>query len=227
MLPDTKLQQIANLWPAVRVAVLATDFATGQPALFTNAPEDMGALPARFRAAMLASAAAPLAMPPTPIRLNPSGHAQPYFDGGIDAVAPFQAFFDVAARAPGVELTRLIVFSAYPPFPGKDSTAIQRKRFPNRPAFGDTGSRTDALSSESSITKEIDLAWAAIELRRTGFSEEKVRERTGLQIDTAPDEFILMAPETRLGWDDLKFNKKEMRIMFDLGYKAALRPLLP
>jgi len=224
-LPEARLKQIAGMWPGRRVAVLATNFATGRPAPFTNAPEDIGRDPAAFRDGVLASAISPLATPPVYIKTDAAHPADPYLDGGVHAVTPFQAFFDLAAHAPEVDLTQVIVFSAYPVFPSDDSAPVQKEPFPKQPQFGAIGARMDALISESSISKEVALAWAAIELRRAGVSAEKVKERTGLYIPKPPRELILVAPDTRLGWDNLKFDPAQMRQMFDRGVKATPRKL--
>jgi predicted acylesterase/phospholipase RssA len=229
-LPDAKLTEIGKGWPERRLGVLATDFGNGRPAIFTNSPEDLGTDStqlARFRDGVLASTISPLATPPVYIKPNLAKTDVPTFDGGIHAVTPIQLLFDLAARSPEIELTQVIVFSAYPPFPSDDSRPVQTKRFPGRPNFGDTGSRMDALISESSITKEVALAWAAIELRKAGVTAQKVRERTGLYILRAPRELVLIAPDTRLGWDNLKFDKGEMRQMFERGLKATPHPLIP
>lgn len=226
-LSDSKLTQIAQMWPGKRLVVVATSFATGQPAFFTNAPKDLGNDPVRFRQGALASAISPLATPPVYIQPDTGGAVAPYLDGGIHAVAPFQALFDLAARSPDVEMTQVVVFSAFPAFPGSDLQQVQERRFPAHPQFGDIGARMDALISESSIAKEIDLAWAAITLRNAGVSTEKVRERTGLNIPKPPRELIVIAPDGRLGWDNLKFSRNEMREMFSRGRKSVPRVLIP
>lgn len=228
MLPGDKVAQIGKRWTEpLRLVVLATGFGSGQPAPFTNSPEDIALGSARFRDGVLASAISPLATPPVYIKPRPGKAASPHLDGGIHAVTPFQAFFDLVARSPEIELTHVLVFSAYPPFPSSDTGAAQKKPYPGRPQFGDIGARMDALISESSISKEISLAWAAIELRNKGVSADKVRERTGLYIPKAPQELILYAPKTRLGWDNLKFDKSEMTEMFNRGRDATPRNLIP
>jgi predicted acylesterase/phospholipase RssA len=226
-LPNDKLSRIGRMWPGKRLVVLATNFGTGQPAPFTNAPDEMGQDLARFREGILASTISPLATPPVYLKADPGVVAQPHLDGGIHAVAPFQALFDLAARSPQIDLTQVVVFSAYPIFPGNDAGQVQATPFGTHPEFGDIGARMDALISESSITKEVGLAWAAIELRRSGVSAEKVRERTGLNIPTPPGELILIAPETRLGWNNLKFDEHEMREMYRRGMNAPPRVLIP
>lgn len=225
-LPDPKIIEIVRLWPKTRLVVVATDFGTGAPAPFTNAPSDVSNDPARFRYGVLASAISPLATPPVYIKADADKPSQPNLDGGVHAVAPFQALFDLAARSPRVELTRVVVFSAYPPFPSSDSGQLQ-KPFPTRPQFKDIGARMDALISESSISKEISVAWAAIQLRLAGISADKVREITGLNIPSPPSELMVIAPTGRLGWNNLTFNKDEMRKMFKRGYDASPHALIP
>jgi hypothetical protein len=84
----------------------------------------------------------------------------------------------------------------------------------------------DAVISESSISKEIALVWAAIELRNRGVSAETVYRQTGFNMPTPPRSLIVYAPQQRLGWDNLRFNIQEMREMADLGLKASPRVLI-
>jgi predicted acylesterase/phospholipase RssA len=225
-LPNQSLDQIAQMWPRKRLVVLATNFANGTPAPFTNNPVDMGPGFSRFRNGVLASTISPLATPPVYEKPLAGGSGQPHLDGGIHAVTPFQALFELAARSPPIDLTQVVVFSAFPVFPGSDSGAAQKDPFPAQPKFGDIGSRMDALISESSVTKETSLAWAAIKLRTSGVSAEEVLKRTGLNIPHPPLELILIAPDTRLGWNNLKFDKTEMREMFRRGVNATPQVLL-
>ncbi len=224
-LPDSRLIQIAHDWPGRRLVVLGTDFGTGLPAPFGS--DEILAGIAKFREGILASTISPLATPPAYIR-NKSSVATPVMDGGIHAVAPFQAFFDIAARAEPIAVTDLVVFSAYPQFPTPDPNEAQRiqKSYPSHPPFGAIGSRMDAVISESSISKEIALVWAAIELRQKGVSAEIVYRQTGLNIPVPPRSLIVYAPQQRLGWDNLRFDVKEMRQMADLGLKASPRVLI-
>ena len=114
-----------------------------------------------------------------------------------------------------------------PLYPGSESKPAQQKPFPAKPNFGEIGSRTGALIAESSISKEIALAWAAISLRTAGVSAEKVQERTGLNIAYPPLELTILAPDGRLGWDTLRFDPNEMRVMFVRGLNAEPRALIP
>jgi len=161
------------------------------------------------------------------MRSNSTQTVQPHFDGGIREVAPFQALFDIASHAPEILLTHVIVISPYPLYPGSGSKPAQQKPFPTKPNFAEIGSRTGALIAESSISKEIALAWAAISLRTAGVSGEKVRERTGLNIAYPPSELTILAPDGRLGWDTLRFDPKEMQVMFMRGLNAEPRALIP
>jgi predicted acylesterase/phospholipase RssA len=226
-LSDDRLRRIAGLWPNTRVVVLATDFGTGAPAIYSNAPGDVARGLARMRDGILASSSTPLTSPPVYIKSGGTQKLQPHVDGGISQVAPLQALFDMAAQAPAVPLTHVIVISPYPLYPGSESAPVQQKRLPSQPNFGEIASRTGALIAESSISKEIALAWAAISLRNSGVSAEKVKERTGLNVAHPPAELIIIAPDTRLGWNTLKFNHGEMREMFVRGVNAKPRPLIP
>ena len=225
-LPDTKLQRIKDQWPGLRLVVLGTNFGTGKPAPFTNSPDQMALGLSRFRDGVLASTISPLATPPVYIKSGSSTRAEPILDGGIHAVAPFQAFFDLAAQSPEVEITQLIVVSAYPAFPSDDSASVQKK-YPAHPNFGDIGARMDATISESSISKEIALAWAAIELRKAGVTADQVKERTGFYIPKPPKELVVIAPVKRLGWNNLRFDPTEMGKMFTLGENASPQKLVP
>jgi predicted acylesterase/phospholipase RssA len=219
-LSDDRLSEIAQMWPHKRLVVVATNFGDGQPATFTNAPDDIRTNLTRFREGALASTISPLATPPVYIKPDSARNVQPYLDGGIHAVAPFQALFDLVTHSPNLHLTHIVVFSAFPLFPSTDLGQAQTHVFPAHPQFGDIGARMDALISESSVTKEVHLVCAAIELRKREVSVERVRELTGLSIPTVPKELILIAPSGRLGWDNLKFDKNEMKEMFERGQKA-------
>jgi predicted acylesterase/phospholipase RssA len=226
-LSDEKIRGIANMWPGTRVVVLATDFGSGRPALYSNAPDEIAQGLARIRDGVLASASTPLTAPPVYLKSSKTQTVQPYLDGGISEVAPFQALFDIASQSPEIRLTQVIVISPYPLYPGSESKPAQQKPFPARPNFAEIGSRTGALIAESSISKEIALAWAAISLRTAGVSAEVVKERTGLNIAYPPAELTILAPDGRLGWDMLRFDPKEMQAMFMLGLDAQPRALIP
>jgi predicted acylesterase/phospholipase RssA len=225
-LSGERLTKLAAMWPETRVVVLATDFGTGQPAAYTNDPADMGPNSARYRAGTLASASPPLSAPPVFIP-NGEDKPQPHFDGAVSAVAPFEAFFDLAAKSPEVALTHIVIISPYAPYPGTDTGQAQQKIFPTHPNFAELGARTGTLLSESSISKEIALVWAAISLRNAGVSQEIVKQRTGLNIAQPAVDVMLIAPETRLGWDTLRFDHTEIEEMFKRGLQAKPRHLLP
>jgi predicted acylesterase/phospholipase RssA len=225
-LSDQRLTKLAAMWPETRVVVLGTDFASGQPAAYSNDPNDPVQGLERFRGGMLASASTPLTTPPV-YMTNGTRTAQPHLDGGVSAVAPFQAFFDLAGKSPEITLTDIVVISPYAPYPSTDVGQSQRKPFPVKPNFAQIGARTGTLLAESSVSKELALVWAAISLRNAGFSREKVMERTGLNIGQRSVELILIAPDTRLGWDTLRFDQDEMQEMFTRGLQAKRRHLLP
>lgn len=226
-LPDDRIRRIAAMWPGTRVVVLATDFGNGQPALYSNAPDDIAQGLARMRDGALASASTPLTAPPVYMKSKGTQTVQPYFDGGITQVAPFQALFDIASQPPEIRLTQVIVISPYPLYPGSEAKPAQERPFPAKPNFGEIGLRTGALIAESSISKEISLAWAAISLRAAGVSAEKVKARTGLQLAYPPAELTILAPDARLGWDTLRFDPKEMQVMFMQGLNVTPRALIP
>jgi predicted acylesterase/phospholipase RssA len=225
-LPDARLDQIAKEWPSRRLVVLGTDFQSGMPVVFSSDQIPGGR--ARFRDGILASAGSPLATPPVYLQNGPKRPPSPILDGGVHAVAPFQAFFDAAARPPAIVLTHVIVFSPYPRFPAADPDGAHQiqQPFPARPNFSQIGARMDTLISESSISKEIALASAAIELRNRGVGTEAVLRQTGLHIPTPPASLIVYEPSQRLGWDNLRFDKAEMGRMADLGRQAAPRVLI-
>jgi predicted acylesterase/phospholipase RssA len=218
-LPDSRLLQIAKDWPTRRLVVVGTDFGTGFPALFGS--DEIFKNPSRFRDGVLASTISPLATPPVYIK-NGSSKATPHLDGGVHALSPFQALFEIASSSDAIALTHIIVFSAYPQFPTADADEAHRiqKPYPVRPKFGAIAARMDALISESSVSKEVALVWAAIELRKKGVSAEIVYKQTGFKIPTPPSNMIIFAPEQRLGWDNLRFNKTEMGKMAKLGRQA-------
>ncbi len=217
-LTDERLNKLTAMWPETRVVVLSTEFANGRPAAYSNEPASN---PERFRAGILASASSPLTTPPVYIL------SEPFLDGGVSAIAPFQAFFDLAAKPPAVPLTHIVVISPYGAYPSPDSNPAQRKPFPPKPNFGEISARTGALVSESSVTKEIALAWSALSLRNAGISQEKVKERTGLDIAQSSIDLMLFTPDTRLGWDSLRFDPVELEEMFTRGRQARPRHLLP
>jgi predicted acylesterase/phospholipase RssA len=227
-LTDAKLNGIQQKWAdprdPLRLVVLATNFGNGHPAPLTTAPD--GWNPTRFRDGILASAISPLATPPVYIRSGPAQPAEAYLDGGVHAVAPLQALFDLAALTPEITLTQIVVISSYPAFPSDDAGSVQ-KPFPQHPNFGDIGSRLDAMISESSISKEVALAWAAIALRNSGMDTAAVKKGTGFYIPNPPKQLMLIAPQGRLGWNNLKFDKTEMREMFKRGTNAIPRSILP
>ena len=226
-LPDDRIRKIAGMWPYTRVVVVATDFISGAPEIYSNAPDKIAEGLDRMREGILASASTPLVTPPVYMKSNKSQTIHAYLDGGISEGAPLQALFDIAAQAPAVRLTHVVVISPYPIYPGSESSPAQQKPFPAKPHFGDIVSRTGALIAESSISKEIALAWAAISLRTDGLSAEMVKERTGLNIAYPPAELTILAPVSRLGWDVLRFDPDEMNAMFMDGLNATPRALIP
>jgi predicted acylesterase/phospholipase RssA len=201
------------------------DFKTGRPDVYTNDPRRIQCL----RKGILASAMAPLALPPIPLASDEcdatKGTLDAHLDGGIYAVAPFSALFDLAATEPAIRLTHIVVISAFPKFPGGETDPVQAHRFPDRPKFRAIGDRMNALLSESAATTEIELARAAIALRCMRVGAADVADLTGLTIPDAPRELIELAPKGRLGWEAFDFNRDDMRRMHRRGYEEAMEAL--
>ncbi len=223
--PDRRLEQIAAEWPRRRMAATTLDFKTGRPDVYTNDPRRIQCL----RKGILASAMAPLALPPIPLASDEcdatKGTLDAHLDGGIYAVAPFSALFDLAATEPAIRLTHIVVISAFPKFPGGETDPVQAHRFPDRPKFRAIGDRMNALLSESAATTEIELARAAIALRCMRVGAADVADLTGLTIPDAPRELIELAPKGRLGWEAFDFNRDDMRRMHRRGYEEAMEAL--
>ena len=223
-----KLERIGAAWSAVpplRLAIAALDFKRGAPRVFTNSPSDLRQLPY----GILASAMAPLALPPIPIS-EVDGAAfskNPHLDGSIYAVAPIGELFDVAALPPQIGLTDLVIISAFPRFPGDDDKSVQPKPFPRNPSFTDVGDRMTVLLSEASASKEIALLRAALALRAGGTSPAAVAGITGLRIPSEPPALCVLAPEHRLGSHVLRFQPKEMTTMYELGLGEGRGQLAP
>lgn len=231
------LGRIAAAWPERRIGVTSLDFATGRPRLITNGPSEV----ARFRDGMLASAAVPLMLPPVNLpgkrhvaeqeddRL-PARHPQrgepaeppppgsPHMDGGIYAIAPFAALFELAAIEPAIPLTHVVLVSAFPEFPGGEVGSVQEGDFPMKPDFREIGDRMATLLAEAGVAKDLALVRAAIALRRAGEDGESVRSATGLFIPGEAPELIELLPTGRLGWKALEFRRDDMREMFERGY---------
>jgi len=223
--PDRRVAQIAAEWPRRRMAAATLDFKTGRPDVYTNDPRRIRCL----RKGILASAMAPLALPPIPLASDQCEAGKvaltPHFDGGVYAVAPFTALFDLAAMEPAIPLTHVVVISAFPMFPGSEPNPVQRDVFPDGPAFRAIGDRMNALLSESAATTEIELARAAVELRRVGSDPASVARLTGMSIPYAPPTLIELAPKTRLGWEAFEFNQDDMRRMYRRGYDEVMEAL--
>lgn len=221
-LPDPRLDQMAAEWPRRRLAAATLDFKTGRPDVYTNDPRLIRCL----RSGILASAMAPLALPPIPLARDgcnsPGVTLTPHFDGGVYAVAPFAALFDLAAMEPAIPLTHVVVISAFPWFPGGETDPVQAHTFPNSPKFRAIGDRMNALLSEASATTEIELARAALALRRAGTDPAAVARLTGLTIPYPPPTLIELVPESRLGWEAFDFNQDDMRRMHKRGYDEAM-----
>ncbi|HVN31607.1 MAG TPA: patatin-like phospholipase family protein [Thermoanaerobaculaceae bacterium] len=220
-LPQVKLTALSREWPTRRLAVTTLDFGSGQPHVFTNAPLDA----AELREGILASAMAPLALPPIPIANRPVEDkpptVAPHFDGGVYEVAPFQALFDLAALDPPIHLSHIVVISAFPRFPGGETNPVQRGSFPAQPKFRAIGDRMNVLLSEAAVTTDIRLADAAIALRRRGLDPHAVADLTGLAIPGPPPTLIVLAPAERLGWQAFRFDPAEMASMYRRGYEEA------
>jgi len=241
-LPDARLRLLGSAWPDRRLAVTSLDFASGRPHAVTNAPADISSL----RTGMLASAMAPLAFPPASLPAA-SGAADParrtpHLDGGVYAVAPIADLLELAARAPVVPLTHIVVISAFPEFPAAELDAVQEDVFPDDPSFMAIGDRMNALLSEAAVTKELDLLRAAAALCRAGLTADEIAATTRLALPCriapgdapstraaragSPPALVVLAPAQRLGWRALRFAPAEMAEMVRRGRdeaRAALR----
>jgi predicted acylesterase/phospholipase RssA len=220
-LPQERLAALRDEWPRRRLAVTTLDFASGRPHVFTNAPDDIPQL----REGILASAMAPLALPPIPIPDARTGVEEtaknPHLDGGVYEVAPFEALFDLASVEPPIPLTHVAVISAFPDFPGSETKPVQRAPFPSHPKFRAVGDRMNALLSEAASSTDIKLARAAIALRHEGVDAPTVRRLTGFMILGPAPTLIVLAPKERLGWEAFRFDSAEMATMYRRGYEEA------
>lgn len=216
-----RIAKLGDLWTQDRRLGVATlDFKTGARHLVTNSPSDLGVLVQ----GIMASAMAPLALPPVPLPSQSGGAPAPHMDGGLYEEAPVRTLFEVAAIPPSIGLTHLLVVSSFPWFPSDDSDPVQAKIFPAAPKFGSIGDRMNALMSEANATKDTRLAWAAIELRKAGRSEAEVYEITGHRVG-APPELIKLFPKRRLGWQAFEFALPEMKAMQKRGCVEAAETL--
>ena len=249
-LPAERLHRLGALWPNERLVVTSLDFGSGRPRSVTNSTGDIDTL----RAAMLASAVPPLAFPPVPLRPADappdSPRRTPHFDGGVCAVAPFEALLETAAREPAIKLTHIVAISAFPEFPAAERDPVQVGEFPQSPAFKAIGDRMNVLLSEASATKEIGLVRAAIALRHAGVPSDEVKAATRIAFPCPqpdandpptwgdqhcpPPVLVVLAPDQRLGWRALSFDPDEMREMLDRGrvqarakLEAGLSPVRP
>lgn len=221
------LEICAESWPDRRLGIATTDFGAGQGDVVTNSPADTRpkapgktVYESRLFRGIFASAITPLMG--YPVRMSQgsaAGPKTPHFDGGVYSEAPFNVLFDLAARAPAIPLTHVIVISAYPFFPGSPGPGTPG--FPGRPNFEEVGLRFDTLLSEASATKDILLARAALVLRGLRQTEKSVRELTGLTIPSPPPALIEAAPENRLGWDNAGVDSGKMKQLAVLGEKEA------
>jgi predicted acylesterase/phospholipase RssA len=216
------LELCAAAWDERRLAIVTSDFGSGNADVVTNSPQDIdptNAYDSRLFNGIIASAIAPLVGPAVPLE---QGYAPaektPHFDGGVCSEAPFEALFEVASRAPQIDLTHVIVISSYPYFPGSDHTA---KPFPMDPKFKTIGLRFDSLLSEASATKDIRIARAAIALRGLNVTGPDVMAMTGLSIPGNPPKLIEAVPRERMGWDNGEFVPSDMKRMRKLGYSEA------
>lgn len=222
--PDRRIEAIAAEWPRRRLGVATLDFSSGRPDVYTNQPDRIRCL----RTGILASAMAPLALPPIPLgpaACDAAARLSPHFDGGVYAVAPFEALFDLAALEPAIPLTHVVVISAFPFFPGDETDPVQTHVFPLEPKFRATGDRMNALLSESAATKEISLTRAALALRRAGTDAAAVARLTGLNVPYDAPELVELVPKHRLGWEAFDFRQDEMRRMHRRGYEEAMETL--
>jgi predicted acylesterase/phospholipase RssA len=226
-LPDSYIAALQASWPDRRLAVTTTNFAAGMEHVFSNA----GTSAKQLREGILASAMAPLALPPVPAS-NIADQAEPHFDGGVCSEAPLKALFDIVNAPPATNLTHLVVISCFPWHPTKDDkdylvqggSILEPKLFPRSPNFIQTGNRMNALLSESAATKDTRLAMAAIELGKAGLDVTKVKAITGYDVRTTPT-LIKLFPQGRLGWRAFKFDRNEMKTMQDRGRNEATATL--
>lgn len=220
--PDSSLALLSAAWPIRRLAVATLDFSSGQPRIFTNSPSAVGLL----RKGILASAMAPLAFPPIPIGAAANDvRKTPHLDGGVFAVAPLRALFDLAGESSPIILTNVVVISAFPAFPSIDTDSVQKDTFPDNPKFHAVGDRLNVLLSEAAATNDISLARAALALRSAGVGVEAVAAMTGFKIPGIAPRLTVLAPRSRLGWQALRFDPSEMSEMYQRGYEEASRQL--
>jgi predicted acylesterase/phospholipase RssA len=216
MIPEDRVKAIGDLWNSGRRLGVATlDFATGRPHVVTNSPEDLQILVK----GILASAMAPLALPPVLLPFGSAGPT-PHMDGGLYAEAPIAALFELAWGPPSIALTHVVVISSFPWFPSDDSNPVQGHDFPADPTFGSIGDRMNALMSEANASKDTLLASAAIELRKAGLTEPRVFDVTGYHIPGMP-QLIKLFPSKRLGWQAFEFVPAEMKAMQMRGCQEA------
>jgi len=219
------LESCAAAWPDQRLAVATVDFASGCLYLATNAPSDVasphGIYHSRLFDGIVASAMSPMAGPAIPLRQgHRPGKTTPHLDGGVATVAPFGPLFELANAGPPIALTHVIVISSYPLFPSSDDPA---NPFPSQmdPPFMNVGLRFDTLLSESALTRDIQIARAALALRNGGMSQNAVEQMTGLSIAAPLPVLIEAVPTGRLNWDDGQFKPKETKKMRNRGYREA------
>jgi len=214
--PD-RLAKLGALWTVdCRLGVATLDLETGKRHVVTNSPADLLILVE----GVMASAMAPLALPPIPLPPSAGGDRTPHVDGGLYEEVPARTLFEVASLEPAIRLTHVVVVSSFPWFPSDDSDPIQGKPFPTTPKFGSIGDRMNALMSEANATKDTRLAWAAIELRKAGRTAAEVADITGHDITDAP-ELIRLFPKHRLGWQAFDFSTAEMIAMQKRGCEEA------
>jgi predicted acylesterase/phospholipase RssA len=227
------LDSCAREWPHRRLAIATVDFASGCLDLATNEPSDVsfppghGIYDSRLFDGIVASAMSPMAGPAVRLRRQgqPAGEMTPHLDGGVATVAPFGPLFKLANGAlpnpvSPIALTHVIVISSYPLFPSADDPA---NPFPPQkyPSFKNVGMRFDTLLSEAAVTRDIQIARAALALRKGGMSQKAVEQMTGLSIADPLPVLIEAVPTGRLNWDDGEFKPKETTKMRDRGYREA------
>jgi predicted acylesterase/phospholipase RssA len=224
-LPDEKIQRLGRLWPDRRIAAATLDFANGCSHDFSNSVSDLPHL----REGILASAMAPLALPPIPLQTDKPCGKLPgktsHLDGGVAEVAPFRTLFELAAREPAISLTHIVVISAFPIFPGKEGDSVQKHAFPSNPKFRAIGDRMNALLSEAGASSEINLAKTALALRARGAAPEEVKAASGFFVSDPVPQLIVLAPKERLGWEAFRFVPAEMSEMYRRGYEEGMEVL--
>jgi hypothetical protein len=117
----------------------------------------------------------------------------------------------------------VIVISSYPLFPGADLREHPFPSKPSLPSFMNVGLRFDTLFSEAAVTRDLQIARAALALRGRGMTQGAVKKMTGLSIADPLPVLIEALPTVRLNWNDGEFKRPETLSMRKRGYREAKR----